>query len=107
MVKLYEIMIPLKNNDGASYDKARGQFEEHVLEVVGGFTRLEPCNGLWRDPGDFCTYVEGMIPLSDCVLASAVQAHIGASLLSVRRSKVDLHRRDWLGDNSFQAGSLT
>lgn len=61
-MKLFEIMIPSTTNAGDSYTPQRAEFEEFVLRCAGGLTRGDLCHGLWRPPGEFITYVDGMYP---------------------------------------------
>lgn len=59
-MKLFEIAVPTKANDGASYDVALSMWEDVVLKTAGGFTRMPDVDGYWRDPSNGKLYKDRM-----------------------------------------------
>lgn len=48
-MKLFEILLPLRDNAGNSTSKARDAFAVFVLREVGGISILSDVKGAWRD----------------------------------------------------------
>jgi hypothetical protein len=48
-MKLYEIILPWKDNSGKSLRPAHRALEALLLDAYGGLTK-SACQGLWRDP---------------------------------------------------------
>lgn len=59
-MRYYEIHVPQNDNAGRSYESALVEFRDYLLNVCGGYHRLDPVQGAWRDNGK--NYVETMIP---------------------------------------------
>lgn len=68
-MKLYEVHVPLRTNDGRDYRGAIEEFENALMEGFGGFHRLQPVKGAWRDDKD---YIETMVPF--CVADPSPEA---------------------------------
>lgn len=66
-MKLYEVHVPLRTNDGRDYRAAIEEFENSLMDGFGGFHRLQPVKGAWRDDKD---YIETMVPF--CVAAKSI-----------------------------------
>jgi len=48
---LFEILIPVKNNKGVSFDYEHNRlWEDGVLGIAGGLTRLSAVDGQWISP---------------------------------------------------------
>lgn len=62
--RLFEIMRPVKFNDGRRVPRAHHRaWERAVLEAAGGFTVLAEAAGAWRDPATGKVYSEPMQPV--------------------------------------------
>lgn len=59
-LKLYEIAVPTKDNNGKSYEKELALFEEQMLAYADGFTRMPNAEGYWRDPKSGKVYFDIM-----------------------------------------------
>lgn len=59
-MKVWEIILPYRDNKGGSYANAHDLFQAHCLRVFGGFTAFDASGG-WRDTetgGEPRDYVE-------------------------------------------------
>jgi hypothetical protein len=58
-MKLHQILVPIRDNNGESYVAERRFFEIQLLEIAGGFTRDgDEKHGAWRNEGDGKVYRE-------------------------------------------------
>ena len=63
-MKLYQFLVPVHPNDGARYPTGtHAKFYHRVKELAGGYTLLDSCIGVWRDPTTHVDYHEEMEPL--------------------------------------------
>lgn len=61
-MKLYEILIPIKSNDGKKFTvKHNQQFLDYVINLVGGHSVWPIIEGAWKDNGK--VYKENMRPI--------------------------------------------
>lgn len=49
-MRLFEIMLPQRDNADRFYKTALRGFEDLALQKIGGFTKLPPVSGQWRNP---------------------------------------------------------
>lgn len=56
-MELWEIIVPTRTNDGASYADALRTFEAYLLDTFGGFT-VSDVRGGWKDLETARIYVE-------------------------------------------------
>lgn len=48
-MRLFQYMVPMRDNNGESNAGARVRFENTLLQVAGGFTRGPTMFGVWAD----------------------------------------------------------
>ena len=48
-MKLYQILLPVFDNDGAEIWGAHVAWRQYVLNLVGGYTQQGVSSGLWQD----------------------------------------------------------
>jgi hypothetical protein len=59
-MNLYEILLPVTDNDGADMGGAHNAFRNFLLEKVGGYTQAAPVRGAWLDGA--ATYHDTLVP---------------------------------------------
>jgi hypothetical protein len=67
---LYEIICPVRQNNGQLYYMAHRAFRRAVGALAGGYTVLPECEGFWIDPETGQEYAEKVIPLRVACSAS-------------------------------------
>lgn len=61
MIKLFEILIPFRSNDGVEFGYFHNnKWDTHVIEIAGGLTKCPPVEGSWVNDGSL--YKDRMIP---------------------------------------------
>lgn len=60
-MKLYEMLIPERRNDGGSYVNERAQFQHWLLVHIGGYSKCPMIAGAWRSKSG-AEYYENMVP---------------------------------------------
>ena len=59
-MQLYEFMVPTHYNNGQPIDHA--EFDEWLGGTFGGYTKLAPATGFWRDENIGQVFEETVIP---------------------------------------------
>jgi hypothetical protein len=59
-MNLYQIVLPLKDNSGHDVTPAHRAFQNAVLSVVPGLTKMPQAYGLWDDRGE--RYIDRVVP---------------------------------------------
>lgn len=62
--RLYQIPVPIADNDGKAYDKRRvTAFRRALLTICGGYTLLPPSQGAWQDEQTGQTFYDAVEPV--------------------------------------------
>ena len=55
-MNLYEILLPVTNNDGERMHLAHGRLQDFLLETIGGYTECPNVEGAWRNDTGLVMY---------------------------------------------------
>ena len=50
MLGMYQITLPIRDNEGHDVMGQHVKFRQFVLNLIGGYTQLPQCQGIWDDP---------------------------------------------------------
>ena len=80
-MQVYEFMVPTHSNGGIPFDHT--EFNGWLADRFGGYTKLAPAVGYWRDENTRRVFEESVIPYRVASVAANAGDRIGERIASM------------------------